>query len=133
LNHIGGFIGDVVTGTTVTPTAGNTETQNQQWPFADTLEDVAVTQLVEVMKLQSDYRLGTLHTANLTDPVGYNVGYLTGYGNARKLIKEKNNFLNCSIKDLVIPLSGSILNSSKSARSLNLTRFRSISQCVFFL
>jgi hypothetical protein len=93
LDHISNFIGDVVTGTTVTPTSGNFETQSQEWPFADSLEDAAVTQLVDVMKLQSDYRLGTLHTANLTDPVGYNVGYLTGYGNARKLIKENKKFL----------------------------------------
>jgi hypothetical protein len=93
LGHISSFIGDVVTGTTVTPTSGNVETQSQDWPFADSLEDAAVTQLVDVMKLQSDYRLGTLHTANLTDPVGYNVGYLTGYGNARKLIKENKKFL----------------------------------------
>jgi hypothetical protein len=93
LSHIQGFIGDIVTGTAVTPTSGNTETQDINWPFADTLEDTAVTQLVDVMKLQSDYRLGTLHTANLTDPVGYNVGYLTGYGDARKLIKENKKFL----------------------------------------
>jgi hypothetical protein len=93
LGHISNFIGDIVTGTTVTPTSGNFETQSQDWPFADSLENAAVTQLVDVMKLQSDYRLGTLHTANLTDPVGYNVGYLTGYGNARKLIKENKKFL----------------------------------------
>jgi hypothetical protein len=45
------------------------------------------------MKQQADYRLGTLHVTNLTDPVGYNVGYLTGYGDARKLIKENKKFL----------------------------------------
>ena len=93
LDHISNFIGDIVTGTAVTPTTGNTATQDINWPFADTLEDTAVTQLVDVMKLQSDYRLGTLHTANLTDPVGYNVGYLAGYGDARKLIKENKKFL----------------------------------------
>jgi hypothetical protein len=93
LNHIQSFIGKIVKGTTVTPTSGNIGVQNQNWPFADTSEDTAVTQLVNVMKLQSDYRLGTLHTANLTDPVGYNVGYLAGYGDARKLIKENKKFL----------------------------------------
>jgi hypothetical protein len=93
LGHISSFIGDIVTGTTITPTSGNVETQSQEWPFANSLEDTAVTQLVDVMKLQSDYRLGTLHTANLTDPVGYNVGYLAGYGDAKKLIKENKKFL----------------------------------------
>jgi hypothetical protein len=93
LTHIQSFIGDIVKGTTITPTSGNTEVQSQNWPFADTAEDEIVTQLVDVMKLQSDYRLGTLHTANLTDPVDYNVSYLAGYGDARKLIKENKKFL----------------------------------------
>lgn len=92
-DHVKSIVGNIVTGATVTPTAGNTTTQDQQWPFADTAEVTAVTDLVEVMKQQADYRLGTLHTANLTDPVGYNVGYLTGYGDARKLIKENKKFL----------------------------------------
>ena len=93
LDHIESFIDNIITGTTVTPTAGNTAIQSQQWPYAGTLEVSAVTELVGVMKQQADYRLGTLHTANLTDPVGYNVGYLAGYGNARKLIKENKKFL----------------------------------------
>jgi len=91
--HIESFIGDVVTGVEVTPTAGNFVTQYREWPVADTAEAVAVRDLVGVMKQQADYRLGTLHVTNLTDPVGYNVGYLTGYGNARKLIKENKKFL----------------------------------------
>ena len=91
--HIESFIGDVVTGVEITPTAGNFVTQYREWPVADTDEAVAVRDLVGVMKQQADYRLGTLHVTNLTDPVGYNVGYLTGYGNARKLIKENKKFL----------------------------------------
>ena len=92
-NHLSGFVGDIVTGGTVTPTSGNIVAQSADWPFADTTEVAAVTSLVEVMKHQADYRLGTLHTATLTDPTGYNVGYLTGYGDARKLIKENKKFL----------------------------------------
>jgi len=91
--HIESFIGDIVTGTEVTPTAGNFATQYREWPVADVDESVAVTELVSVMKQQADYRLGTLHTTSLNDPVGYNVSYLTGYGNARKLIKENKKFL----------------------------------------
>jgi hypothetical protein len=87
------IIGDIVTGTEITPFSGNTEIQSREWPFADTAEDEAVTQLVNVMKFQSDYRLGTLHTANLIDPQGYNDAYLIGYGNARKLVKENKKFL----------------------------------------
>jgi hypothetical protein len=93
LEHIEGFIGDIVTGTSVTPSAGNTTTQYTAWPAADTDEATAVIELVEVMRSQADYRLGTMHIANLTDPVGYNVGYLAGYGDARKLVKENKRFL----------------------------------------
>jgi len=93
LGHIQEFIGDIVTGTAVTPTSGNTTTQYTAWPAADTDEDTAVANLVAVMKHQADFRLSTMHLAKLTDPVGYNVGYLAGYGDARKLIKENKRFL----------------------------------------
>jgi hypothetical protein len=93
LEHIEGFIGEIVTGTGVTPSAGNIVTQYTDWPTADTVEDSIVTDLVAVMKHQADFRLGTMHLAKLTDPSGYNVGYLAGYGNARKLIKENKKFL----------------------------------------
>jgi hypothetical protein len=92
-DHVKSIIGKVVAGTTVTPISGNALTQSQQWPFADTDEVSAVTTLVEVMKQQADYLLGTLHVAKLTNPVGYNVSYLTGYGNARKLLAENKKFL----------------------------------------
>ena len=41
------------------------------------------------MKHQADYRLGTLHSAYLTDPTGYD----SGFANARKLVKENKKFL----------------------------------------
>jgi hypothetical protein len=93
LEHIEGFIGDIVTGVSVTPSSGNAVTQYTAWPVADTDESTTVVELIEVMRTQADYRLGTMHIANLTDPVGYNVGYLAGYGDARKLIKENKRFL----------------------------------------
>jgi hypothetical protein len=92
-SHIKSFIGDIVSGTEVTPTTGNFTVQYREWPVAGVDEATAVTDLIGVMKQQSDYRLGTLHSTNLTDPIGYNVGYLAGYGDARKLIKENKKFL----------------------------------------
>jgi hypothetical protein len=91
--HIESFVGDVVTGTSIVPSSGNFVTQDTSWPVADTDEAVAVTELVKVMKQQADYRLGTINLAKLTDPVGYNVGYLAGHGDARKLIRENTKFL----------------------------------------
>jgi len=128
LEHIQGFIGDIVTGTSVTPSAGNTTTQYTAWPVADIEEDTAVTELVAVMREQSDFRLGTMHNAKLTDPVGYNVGYLAGYGDARKLIKENKKFLQEEIVtyinntysqlEVVGSISGNILTVSSVIKGI---------------
>jgi len=92
-DHVTDVLDKIVTGTEITRTSGNVETQSRVFPFAETEEAKAVRQLVQVMKHQSDYRVGTMHTAFLTDPVGYNTTYLTGYGNARKLVQENKKFL----------------------------------------
>jgi len=92
-DHVTDVLDKIVTGTEITRTTGNTATQSRVFPFAETEEAKAVRQLVQVMKHQSDYRVGMLHTATLTDPVGYNTTYLAGYGNARKLVQENKKFL----------------------------------------
>ena len=91
-NHVQSIVEDIVTGTTITPTTGNNLIQSISAPFADAAQATVIGKLVEVMKQQSDFRLGTMHLASLTDPTGYNVSYLVGYGDARKLIKENKKF-----------------------------------------
>jgi hypothetical protein len=91
--HLSSIIGNIVSGSAVTPTSGNTESQDQSWPVADDADTATITsKLVDVMKEQVDFRLGTKHTVNLTDPVGYNSSYLVGYGTARKNITENKKF-----------------------------------------
>jgi len=91
--HLSGIIDNVVSGTSITPSTGNTTAQDQTWPVADDADTPALTsKLVDVMKEQVDFRLGTKHTTNLTDPVGYNSSYLAGYGTARKNITENKKF-----------------------------------------
>jgi len=94
-SRLNAIVGNIVTGQTVTPTAGNTTAQYQAWPAADTDSgvDIVVEQLVDVIQQQSDFKLNTMHLAVLNDPVGYNSSYLVGYGNARKLLKENKKFL----------------------------------------
>jgi hypothetical protein len=124
LKHIQGFVGDIVTGTAVAPSLGNNIIQHSAWPVAEADEELAVKQLVEVMYEQSDFRLGTMHNAKLTDPVGYNVGYLTGYGNARKLIKENKKFLQEEIVTFInntysqLELVGSISGNTLTVSSV---------------
>ena len=90
--HLSGLIDNIVSGAPISSSAGNTETQDQTWPVADDTDTPALTsKLVDVMKEQVDFRLGTKHTTNLTDPVGYNSSYLVGYGTARKNITEIKN------------------------------------------
>ena len=92
--HLETFIGDVVSGSTVTPTTGNTTAQDQTWPTADDADTATETKkLVGVMKEQVDFRLGTKHTITSADPTGYNTSYLVGYGTARKNITENKKFI----------------------------------------
>lgn len=91
-DHLTSVIGDIVKGATVTPTSGNTTSQDINAPFGDTAEETVVEQLVQVMKHQTDSRLNTKHITYTTDPTGYNASYLVGYGDARKLIKENKKF-----------------------------------------
>ena len=93
LDRISTVVGQIVTGTTVTPTTGNAEVQVDQFPYGDTAEVTTVTGLVQMMKNQIDFSLNTMYTATLTDPVGYNSSYLVGYGDARRLIEYNKKWL----------------------------------------
>jgi len=91
--RIGTVMGQIVAGTSVTRTTGNTATQSLYWPYASSAETTKISSLVDVMKYQADHRLGQMDAATMTDPTGYNTSYLIGYGYARKLIKENRKFL----------------------------------------
>ena len=91
--RIGTVMGQIVAGTSVTRTTGNTATQSLYWPYASSAETTKISSLVDVMKYQADHRLGQMDAATMTDPTGYNTSYLIGYGDARKLIKENRKFL----------------------------------------
>ena len=100
--RLSAIIGDVVSGTTVTPTPGNTTAQDQTWPVADDADTPVLTKkLVDVMKEQVDFRLGTKHTTSFTDPAGYNTSYLVGYGTARKNLTENKKFLQEEVEQYI--------------------------------
>ena len=93
LDRLSTVIGQLVVGTNVTPTSGNTIPQVDQYPYGDTAEATVLTDLVQMMRNQIDFSLNTMYTATLTDPVGYNSSYLVGYGDARKLIQYNKKWL----------------------------------------
>jgi hypothetical protein len=91
--HLASVVSSIVTGATVTPTTGNTVSQDIAVPFADTAEATTTGKLMSMLALQTDYKTNAMAMARLTDPTGYNISYLAGYGNARKLLKENKAFL----------------------------------------
>jgi hypothetical protein len=97
IGRLGTIVGDLVKGATVTPTTGNTESQSQEVPFADTTQEADVERLARVIQQNIDFRLGTTVLVANTDPIGYNSGFLGGYGDARKLIKENKEFIKAEI------------------------------------
>jgi hypothetical protein len=90
---------DVVQGSTVTPTTGNTETQNQAWPYAGTDEASDISDIIGAsgynIKFRTGYNLFPSNTAS--DPTNYNTSYLTGYGDARYLIRQNKEYLKAEV------------------------------------
>ena len=89
LDRISSLVGDIVVGSPVSATTGNTQTQFADWPLAITDQSTKVTSLVDTMKYQIDYRLNKMISANVKDPIGYSTSLLT----ARENIKENRDFL----------------------------------------
>jgi hypothetical protein len=67
IKHIENVIGNIVTGTTVTPESGNTESQNQSWPYAETaVVAPGVKKLARSIRRKIDYGLGLKLESDLT-------------------------------------------------------------------
>ena len=93
LGRLEAIIGDIVEGNNVTESAGNTEIQSVSFPFASNVERDDLKQLVRVMQHQIDFRIGTTNMLSSADPTGYNSSFLSGYGDARKLLIENKEFV----------------------------------------
>lgn len=117
-DRLTGVIGDIVKGATVTPTSGNTVSQDIAAPFGSTVEETVVEQLVQVMKHQTDSKLNTKHISYTTDPTGYNTSYLIGYGDARKLISENKKFFQ---EEIISYFSDASCTGSISGSTLTIT------------
>jgi len=95
--HLNDVVQKIVTGATVTATTGNAETQSIAVPFGDTPEAARVDRLMGALIHNTDFRVGTFAHSFRTDPTGYNVGYLTGYGDARSQLSENKEFLKAEV------------------------------------
>ncbi len=90
-------VDQIVRGANVTESTGNTAVQSIAWPYADTSTGNSLKQLVRSIQHNIDYRVNGNVKSSVTDPTGYNGSYLSGYGDARTLIKENREFVKAEI------------------------------------
>ena len=92
LDRVKSVVDDIVTGSAVTPTTGNTETQDQSWPYAETsVVGPSVEKLARTIKRKSDASLGNKVEADL--PRYYESGVVdTNDARARDLIFINKEF-----------------------------------------
>jgi hypothetical protein len=93
LGRLETVVGQIILGSNVTESTGNTASQNIAFPYASTVEEADVKRLVRAMQHQIDFKIGTTHMESSTDPTGYNSAFLSGFGDARKLLRENKEFI----------------------------------------
>jgi hypothetical protein len=93
LTRLETVVGQIILGTNVTESSGNTATQSAEFPFASSTEVTSVKQLVRMMQHQIDFKVGTTEMVSSADPTGYNTTFLSGFGDARKLLRENKEFI----------------------------------------
>ncbi len=90
-------VGQIITGANVTESSGNTATQSIAFPYASSTEATTIQQLVRTIQHNIDFRLNSTLMVSNTEPTGYNTSYLTGYGDARKLIRENRAYIKAEL------------------------------------
>ena len=93
LGRLETVVGQIILGTDVTESAGNTQVQSAAFPFASAPEVTDIQRLVRTIQHQIDFKIGTTVLQTVTNPTGYNVGFLAGFGSARALLRENKDFL----------------------------------------
>ena len=97
LSRMESIVGDVVVGSTVTKSSGNTASQSKLFPYADTAQQTTVKQLVRMIRHSIDWKLGTMNLASYPDPTSYNTSYLVGYGDARTLLSLNKEYFKVEV------------------------------------
>ena len=93
LGRLETVVGQVILGTNVTESAGNTQVQSVAFPFASAPEVTDIQRLVRTIQHQIDFKIGTTLLETITNPTGYNSTFLSGFGDARALLRENKEFL----------------------------------------
>jgi len=93
LTRLQTVVDQIVRGANVTESAGNTATQSVAFPYASTDEAADAAQLVRVMQHQIDFKISSTFMLSSADPTGYNISFLSGFGDARALLRENKEFI----------------------------------------
>jgi hypothetical protein len=93
LGRLETVVGQIILGSNVTESAGNVELQNVAFPYASSVEETDIKRLVRTIQHQIDFKIGTTILETITNPTDYNSTFLSGFGDARTLIRENKEFL----------------------------------------
>ena len=93
LTRLQTVVDQIVRGANVTESSGNTAVQSAVFPYASTDEAADAAQLVRVMQHQIDFKISSTFMVSSADPTGYNTSFLTGFGDARTLLRENKEFI----------------------------------------
>jgi hypothetical protein len=93
LGRLETVVGQIILGSNVTESAGNTAIQSANFPFASSVEETDIKRLVRTIQHQIDFKIGTNILETVTNPTGYNSTFLSGFGDARTLLRENKEFL----------------------------------------
>jgi hypothetical protein len=93
LTRLETVVGQIILGTNVTESSGNTAVQSAVFPFSGLFEAVDITRLVRVMQHQIDFKISSTFMVSSADPTGYNTTFLSGFKDARTLLRENKEFI----------------------------------------
>jgi hypothetical protein len=108
LERMEAIVGDIVTGASVTPTTGNTETQVAEWPYGEADEGEAAKQLARSIRKRIDWHIGDKLEGNLTP--AYDLAD-PNYGYSRDNILLNKEFIKAEITAYIDDTYDSLLYS----------------------
>jgi len=116
LGRLETVVGQIILGSNVTESTGNTEIQNVAFPYASSIEETDVKRLVRSIQHQIDFKIGTNILETVTNPTGYNSTFLSGFGDARTLLRENKEFLKDEITAFIAANYSSVKYSKTKCR-----------------
>jgi len=100
LERIKAIIPDVIANTAVTPTSGNTQTQDVTLSDGSIGSTVAVDSIVANAELMYDIvnnGIAEIPATVMTAPTGYNTSFLAGYGDAKAQLAANSTYIKAEI------------------------------------